>query len=385
MKPPKLSLATIFWLTAALLLAMGLTALVWPHAKSVETAIIDRGPVQYALVDQGRTRIHDIYIVSTPVAGEVQRVRFEVGDRVQKNQPVADILPASPLPLDARTLAETRAGVLAAEAAVSAAAADDDMARRDQARAQTLYDKGYVSPAALDAANMRLASASAALQARRAELRQAQAAAGGGLSSAQAAIVLRSPVAGRVLQLHQKSEAVLLAGAPVLDVGDPTDMEIVAEFLSQDAMLMKPGDPAFIEDWGGSAPIPATVTRIEPSAHTKISALGVEEQRVNVIARLQDPASAPVFGDGFRVNLRVIVSRQTDVTRAPVDALVRDGAGWAVFRVMQGKALLTPVRVEEAGDAYRRVISGLTQGDEVVLYPGDALKSGDRVTSRRDG
>lgn len=385
MKLPKLSLATAFWLSAAILLAVGLTALVWPRAKSVETARIDHGPVQYALVDQGRTRIHDIYIVSTPVAGEVQRVRFEVGDRVQKAQPVADILPAAPLPLDARALAETRAGVLAAQAAVSAAAADNDLARRDQARAQTLYDKGYVSPAALDAANMRLASADAALQARRAELRQAQAAAGGGLSAAQGAIILRSPATGRVLQLHQKSEAVLLAGAPVLDIGDPADMEIVAEFLSQDAMMMKPGDPAFVEDWGGSAPIPATVTRIEPSAHTKISALGVEEQRVNVIARLRDPATAPVFGDGFRVNLRVIVSRQANVTRVPVDALVRDGADWAVFRVAHGKALLTPVRVEEAGDAYRRVVTGLVQGDEVVLYPGDTLKSGDQVRSRPDG
>jgi HlyD family secretion protein len=165
-------------------------------------------------------------------------------------------------------------------------------------------------------------------------------------------------------------------------VGDPSTVEVVAEFLSQDAVLMRPGASVAIEGWGGDSPIPARVFRIEPYARTKISALGVEEQRVNVIVHLDRPQSAPPLGQGFRVDVRVVVSQAENVLRVPTDALVRDGAEWAVFRIAGGRARLTRVMLGEGGQDYRIVRAGLQEGQQVVVFPGDALRDGARVQTR---
>jgi HlyD family secretion protein len=181
----------------------------------------------------------------------------------------------------------------------------------------------------------------------------------------------------------QESEAVVPAGAAIMEIGDPADMEVVAEFLSEDAVRMRPGAAAYIEAWGGEAAIPAHVSRIEPYAHTKVSALGVEEQRVNVILRLDDPASAPPLGHGFRVDARIVLSEAENVVRAPVDALVRDGERWSVFQVRDGRARLIEVEVGAGGGQYRAVTRGLEEGDRLVIFPSEALSDGDRVRISR--
>ena len=378
----KIGLSRILWGGAGLALAAGLIWLMWPRPKTVDTTVIDRGAVVHSLSDEGRTRIHDVFVIATPVAGDLQRITVEPGDRVRRGDIVAVLKPVTPALLDARTAGQTQAAVAAAEAAVRAAEASLALARRDQARTVTLFAKGYAAQAAVDTAKATVDAAVAAHAARLADLRQARMAASTPGQSAAGTVDVRSPASGRVLQLFQQSEAVTAAGAPLLNVGDPAGVEIIAEFLSQDAVKMHPGDAAYVENGGGTRPLPAVVTRVEPNAHTKVSALGVEEQRVNVIARLTDLADAPPLGHGFRVDLKVVVANQANAVRIPVDALVRTGSGWSVFRVTDGRAHLTPVSVGDAGDGYRAVSGGVAAGDRVVLFPGDTLRDGDAVKVR---
>ncbi len=245
------------------------------------------------------------------------------------------------------------------------------------------HGAGYASQAAFDAAATALTVANATLSARKADLRRARVAAGLGNGETREIVQVKSPAAGQVLRLYQQSEAVIAAGTPLLDIGNPDNIEVVAEFLTQDAVRMHTGDPAYVENWGGGPPIAATVTRIEPFARTKVSALGVEEQRVNVIAQLAAPRDAPRLGHGFRVDLRVLVARQDDVVRLPSDALVRDGRDWGVYTVRDHRLVFRRVRIGEASGPFRPVLSGLHPGDPIVLFPSDALRPGltVRVTS----
>lgn len=380
---PKLTRAQWIWAGAGAALALFLAFMAWPRPTEVDVAAIDRGEVRREIVDEGRTRIHDVFVVAAPVSGELQRITLEPGDPVSRGQAVADIEPADPALLDARIAAEARANVAAAQSAVAAADAQLDLARRDQDRVSRLAQQGFASSAALDSANSALRAARANAAARRSELQRARAAAGMGGARARVSTQVRSPVSGKVLRLLQESETVVAAGSPLMEIGDPRDLEIVAEFLSQDAVLLRAGAPAYIEGWGGDQPIPARISRIEPYAHTKISALGVEEQRVNVIVRLEDPDAAPPLGHGFRVDVRAVVSQQDDVLRVPTDALVRNGSAWAVFRIEGGRARLTPVTLGDGGDRFRAITGGLQAGDRVVLFPGDALADGAYVGARR--
>lgn len=383
LKAIKLTTAQWIWAGAAAALALFLVFMAWPRAQAVDTAVIDRGEVRREIVDEGQTRIHDVFVIAAPVAGELQRIGLEPGDEVTRGQVVAAIHPADPALLDVRIAAEARANVAAAESAVTAADAELDLARRDQERISRLASEGFASRAALDSANAALRAARANAAARRSDLQRARVAAGLGGARAHASTDVRSPAAGHVLRLLQQSQTVVGAGAPLLEIGNPRDLEIVAEFLSQDAVLLHAGGQAFIEGWGGDAPIPARIFRIEPYAHTKVSALGVEEQRVNVIVHLENPDAAPPLGHGFRVDVRAVVSEQQGVLRVPADALVRNGAEWAVFKIDRGRARLTPVQLGDGGEAYRAVENGLNAGDTVVLFPGDALRDGARVRARR--
>lgn len=379
---PKLGLAQWIWLGAGAALALVLIWLAWPRPLPVEAAAVDRGMVRSEVVDEGRTRIHDVFVIATPVGGELQRLELEPGDAVERGQVVATILPADPVLLDARVAAEASAAVAAARAALAAAQADLQLAQSEQERVATLRARDFASQAALDSANAALRAARAAVSARRADLSRAQAAAGAPSARARAPTPVRSPASGRVLRLLQQSETISPAGSALLEVGDPRQLEIVAEFLSQDAVQMQAGAAAEIENWGGDTPIPARVFRIEPYARTKISALGVEEQRVNVILHLDHPEEAPPLGHGYRVDVRVIVSEQADALRVPTGALVRDGRGWAVFVIERGRARLTPITIGQGGDDFRAVASGLRDGQRVVLFPGDDLKDGARVRAR---
>ncbi|MBY0568008.1 MAG: efflux RND transporter periplasmic adaptor subunit [Hyphomonadaceae bacterium] len=383
--PLKLTVAQRVWLGAGIVVALLLVWLAWPRPMSVEIAIIDRGAVRSEVVDEARTRIHDVFVIAAPVSGELQRIELEPGDAVERGQVVASILPADPALLDARVAAEASAAVAAAQAALAASEADLQLAQSEQRRVATLFAREFASQAALDAANAALRAARAAVNARRAEVTRARAAASSPSARAHRATPVTSPAAGRVLRVLQQSETIALAGAPLLEIGDTSQIEIAAEFLTQDAVRMQAGASAQIENWGGDTPIPARVFRIEPYARTRISALGVEEQRVNVILHLVDPAAAPPLGHGFRVDARVVLSEQPDAVRTPTDALVRDGEGWAVFVVRGGRARLTPITLGEGGDDYRVVSSGLHEGDRIILFPGDSMVDGARVqgVSRR--
>ena len=375
----RLSLASGLWLAAGLAVAVGIAWLAWPRPLKVETDVVDRGPVARTLVDEGRTRIHDVFVVAAPVGGDLRRISLHAGDPVDRGQVVATLGPADPSLLDARTVAAAQAAVSAARAGLASAEADADLARRDQARIASLATQGYASRAALDAADAGLRAARARIAARQAELRGAQVLAGSPAAGALRETPVRSPASGQVLRILQESRGLVAAGTPLLEVGNPAEMEVVADFLSQDATQVRPGAAASLEGWGGEAPIPARVTRVEPYARTRISALGVEEQRVSVILRLTDPTSAPPLGHGFRVDARITLSEVADALRVPADALVRQGDSWAVYRVDGGRARLTPVRTGIGDDRHRVVLEGLSNGDRVVLYPASTLEDGARV------
>lgn len=376
---PRLSLARWLWTATGLMLVIGLAWLAWPRALEVETAAIDRGTVRREIVDEGRTRIHDVFVISAPVAGDLQRIELHPGDPVARGAVVATILPADPALMDARVAQEAAAAVTAARSALTAAEAGADLARRDQTRVARLAEQGFAAPAALDSANAALRAARAEVSARRAELQRAMVAAGRSRTRPGRPTPVRSPASGRVLQLLRPSQGVVLVGTPLLELGDPANLEVVAEFLSQDAMLIPTGARANLEGWGGETALPARVSIIEPFAHTKVSALGIEEQRVNVILRLSDPGAAPPLGHGFRLDVRVVVSETPNALRVPTDALVRDGPGWAVFRILEGRARLTPIRIGTGDDHFRAVLGGLVAGDRVILFPGDAIADGIRV------
>lgn len=375
----RVSLASALWVAAGLAVAIGIAWLAWPRPLKVETDVVDRGPVARTLVDEGRTRIHDVFVVAAPVGGDLRRISLHAGDPVDRGQVVAILGPADPSLLDARTAAAAQAAVSAARAGLASAEADADLARRDQARIASLAAQGYASRAALDAADAGLRAARARIAARQAELRGAEVLAGSPAAGARSETPVRSPASGRILRILQASRGVVAAGTPLLEVGNPAELEVVADFLSQDATQVRPGAPASLEGWGGETPIPAEVARIEPYARTRISALGVEEQRVSIILRLTDPASAPLLGHGFRVDARITLSQVNDALRVPADALVRQGGGWAVFRIEGGRARLTPVRTGIGDDRHRVILEGLAAGDRVVLYPAASLRDGARV------
>lgn len=375
----RLSLSQRIWAGAALGLVITLAWLAWPRPQIVETAIIDRGAVRTEVVDEARTRIHDVFIVSAPVTGELQRVELEPGDVVERSQIVAVIAPADPALLDSRLAAEADAAIASAAAALASAEADLELSRNAQQRTLALFERGFASQAAREGADAAWRAARAAVNARRADLTRARAAAGVPTARARRPTPVPSPASGRVLRVLQQSETIAVAGAPLLEIGDPSQIEIAADFLSQDAVRIQAGASAQIENWGGETPLAATVFRIEPYARTTISALGVEEQRVTVILHLVDLQSAPPLGHGFRVDARVVVDELEAAVRVPTDALVRDGAAWAVFVVRSGRARLTPIELGIGGDDFRAVRSGLSPGDRVVLFPGDALVDGAAV------
>jgi len=380
--PPASRRALVIWVAALGVLALFFAWAFWPRAMAVDVAAIDRGAVRSERIDEGRTRIHHVFRISAPVSGSLARVEVEAGDAVRRGEVVATIAPAPPAMLDARLAGEAAALVAAARASLTSAQARLDLAASDQLRTALLAQRGFAAQAALDAANARLRAARAEVRAAQADLARAQASAGGRTERATRATAVASPAAGRVLRVFEESETIVAAGTPLIEIGDPADLEIVAEFLSQDAVSMRAGMAASIENWGGERALAAHVTRIEPYAHTKISALGVEEQRVNVVLRLDTSEQAPLLGHGFRVDVRVIVSVTGDALRVPVDALVRDGEGWSVWRVEQGRARRARVELASDGGDFRVVSSGLREDDRVILFPSEQLREGQRVRPR---
>jgi HlyD family secretion protein len=371
----------VFWIVAAAVAVVVIVVSMLPKSIEVDIAAVDRGDVRVEVLDEGRTRMHDVYVISAPVTGRVLRVTVEPGDEVAAGAVVARMSRAAAGFLDTRSDLQARAAVAAAEAQLRSANADLALAEREHRRSTELLQSNLVSKAAADQSEARLDAARAARDAASAEVTRARSALLDAGRTESGTVNVKSPSAGRVLRVPQESEAVITVGTPIVEVGDPARIEIVAEFLSQDVVRMKKGATAQIENWGGP-PLAARVERVEPVARTKISALGVEEQRTNVILEFTEAAAEHPQAHDFRVDVRVVIGEAKNAVRAPLGALFRRGDGWAVYKVVEGRAVATMVGVAEADSRYRAITSGLAEGDQVILFPSSAVEDGARVKAR---
>ncbi|MDP6704968.1 MAG: HlyD family efflux transporter periplasmic adaptor subunit [Alphaproteobacteria bacterium] len=377
----------------------------WPRPVPVDLAEIRRGLVRVTIEDEGETRVKDIYVVSAPLAGRLLRIEREVGDRIDANETLlATLEPADPSFLDARSEREAQAEVRAAEAAqglaeaeLARAEAELEFAEAELERARPLARKGTISLSALDRAVLEVktrkaarATAQAALRVKRHELETARArliapAGGAVLASGEATCCaeIRAPVSGQVLKILQESEAVVAAGTPLLEVGDPAALEIVVDLLSADAVKVRKGATVIIEEWGGDKPLSGRVLRVEPYGFTKVSALGIEEQRVNVVIAFDSPADEwQGLGHGYRVALGIVVAEANDVVVAPLGALFRAGDDWAAFVVEDGRAKRRRISLGRRNQHEAEVREGLGAGEVVVLYPRGRVADGIAVTAR---
>lgn len=371
----------IFWIAAAALAVIVIAASMLPDPIEADMVAADRGDVRVEVVDEGRTRMHDVYVISAPVTGRVLRVTVEPGDQVEAGAVVARMSRAATGFLDTRSALQARAAVAAAEAQLRSAAAELSLAEIEHRRNTELVARKLVSQSSADQSGARLNAARAAHDAAKAEVTRARSALLEGDRTGGESVNVTSPSAGRVLRVPQESEAVITAGTPILEVGNPDHIEIVAEFLSQDAVRMKKGAAAQIENWGGP-PLPAVVDRVEPVARTKISALGVEEQRTNVILQFTEAARDPPRAHDFRVDVRVVVGEAKNVVRVPLGALFRRGEGWALYKVVEDRALLTDVEAAESDGRYRAITAGVAQGDTVIVFPSSSIDDGALVKAR---
>lgn len=377
----------------ALLIVVGL----WPKPIQVETATVVRGPLVVTVNEEGRTQVRNRYVVTAPVAGQLRRVDHKAGATVRAGDTVLAVLEtAGASILDARSLAQAQAQVSGAESAremaaaqVERARANDELAQADFTRAKELRASGTLSQAEFDAWSARAVAtaqerraAGFALQVAGFELEQAKALLMRGTEGdkGQDGLPLLSPVDGRVLRVMQESARVVPAGFPILEIGDPTDLEVLVEVLSRDGVRIKPGARVWLDQWGGDEPLEARVRWVEPSAFTKYSALGVEEQRVNVIADLTTPLEErPTLGDGFRVEARIVTREEASVLKVPSGALFQRGGSWHTYVVRDGRAREIEVEVLPGGGRETGVVSGLAEGDAVVNFPGDQVKDGSKV------
>ena len=354
-----------------------------PKPAPVETARAALGPLRATVSEEGKTRIRQRYVVSSPVTGQLRRVPFKPGAKVAQGETVAwiDAMPSSPL--DARHFALTEARRDAARALLAKSYTAHELAGSELKRVEQMLAAGTVSPQELDAAQMRETAAAREMVAAEGNLRQAEAELAGFPTDATGAqqVTASTPVPGQVLRVFQESERVVAQGTPLLEIGDPADLEVVIELLSRDGAALVPGARVELEQWGGAKPLEARVRLVEPAAFTKISALGVEEQRVNVVADIITPvAERPALGDNFRVEARVIIWESGSVLKVPVSALFRHGSQSAAYIVRGGRAVLVSVEAGRSSGSEVQIIKGLNAGDEVILYPGDRVADGQRVT-----
>lgn len=381
----------------AVVLAIAVYVATRTPAIEVEVAEVTRGPMSTSVDDLAETRVRDLYLVSAPVAGELLRVPLKPGARVVAGETLlARIRPAAPGALDARTLAQAEANVRALDAQAGAAAAELDaafaaldLAERQLARVAALRQKGFVAQAALDTARAERDRVRAVARSARERVTAARRS----VDAARAALIVpgdggggrglvevRAPVSGHVLTVPQESMRVVAAGTPLVTVGDPANLELVTDLLSADAVQVRPGAAVSIEDWGGARPLAGKVRLVEPYGFLKVSALGVEEQRVNVVIDFAEPATAwAQLGHGFRATVRISTWTAPDAVRVPISALFRAGNGWRLFRVRDGRAEPAAVQVGRMSDEWAQLLGGVGPGERVILHPGDAIEPGTRV------
>lgn len=394
--------------TAAVLLVAGaLTVAFWPKPVMVDMGEVTRGTMRLTIDEEGRTRVRDAYVVSAPVAGELQRVGAQPGDPVERGVTVvAHMRPTNPAALDVRTREQAQAAVDAAQAArrvaradLNAAIANRDLAETELARAERLVERGISTTAELDRARQtarvmqaNVDTAEAAIAMREAEITNAQAQLIGfddrGLAAAIGTtsddIPLYAPADGRILRVIQQSETTLPAGAPIMEIGNiANDLEVVVKLLSTDAVQVEVGDPVIIADWGRPTDLTGEVVRVDPFGVTQYSALGVEEQRVDAVIAFTSAAEDYAgLGHGFRVEARIVVWVAEDALVVPASALFRSQNAWAVFVVVDGTARLRQIEIGPNNGIEAQVLDGLSEGDRVVLYPSSGLSEGMNVAER---
>ena len=384
----------VAWLIIAIVIGAIVAFALIPSRLLVEVGRVDTGSLQVTINQEGETRAHDRFVMSAPVPGRLLRVDLEDGDAVRRDEVVARI---DPLPLSQRERQEISARVEAAEAAERQAKAreahaleDSGQTRRDRERAERLARDGVISAQALELARnaditaaQELDAAKYSAQIAASEVKVARSGLiglGADMGKAGPLIELRAPVAGRVLRVIEKSERVVPAGTPILTIGDPKQLEIVADVLSTDAVRIQPGMPVLVEGWGGDHPIRARVRLVEPGGFTKISALGIEEKRVNVISDFVD-SSGPL-GDGYRVETRTVIWTGENVVKIPQSALFRHGQGWSVFVIEDGFAKIREVEIGQRNESEAQILRGLTNGEEVILHPSNEVSDGARVRTK---
>ncbi len=377
-----------------------------PEPVKVDIVNVEKGDLLITLEGEGKTRIHDIYIVSTPVDGRVTRIESEPGDLVIASQTIiANMYPANPQFLDKRSETQAKADVEGARAALALSNARVKQVKAqlefdlsDLKRTQELFKKNNVSQAGLERAELSLKTLKAELEtaesnqkvmvsrleAAKVRLMQPEAdELNTDRDEDQCQICIHSPVDGRVLRILHKSESIVPVGTPLVEIGNPADLEVNIEMLSTNAVQVKVGDQALIKRWGGSEDINARVRVIEPSGFTKISALGVEEQRVNVILSFTDPIEKwKSLGDAFRVEAAIIIDRADNVVKIPLSALFRQNEVWSVFKVVDGTVVLQKVNVGRRNDRFAEIKQGVNVGEQVIIHPGNKVEEGVSITSR---
>lgn len=374
-----------------------------PKPIPVDIATAAVGPLVVTVDEEGKTRVRERYTVSAPLAGELNRIQLKEGAPLAAGQTLLAVIQAmDPSLLDARTRAEAEARVKSAEVAVrhadtsiQRAQAALEYAQAEYRRGQQLLERNTMTQDEfenrqllvrtrvedLEAAQLSGQIAEFELELARAALLTTQPESAN--SNERPRLEIHSPIDGRVLRVLEESATIVSVGTPLIEVGDPTDLEIVVDVLSNDAVRIRPGARVLLEHWGGDAPLEARVRIVEPSAYTKISALGVEEQRVDVIADLTAPPDAwDTLGDGYRVEARIVTWESDSVLKVPTSALFRDGDRWSVFVVEDGRAQLRPIELGHRNPLEAEIRSGLTAGEQVIVHPSDQIHSGVRITQR---
>ncbi len=391
------SLSWFSGLALVVLIAWGL----WPKPVLIETGKVQRGPLTVRVSEEGKTRVRNRYIVAVPVAGRMRRVPFKPGDEVKAGETILTAIEPVVAPLlDPRARAQAEAVVSMREASrkqaaesLAATRAASLMAESELQRVRSVTRSGTVSQSDRDRVEMEssmraseVRAAEFAQQVAEYELAQARASLERPESSGIGNLVeVRSPVSGRILKVMQESEMVVAPGQQILEIGDPADLEIEAEILSRDAVTIHPGDSAEIDQWGGENALKGRVCRVEPAAFTKVSALGVEEQRVIVLSDLVAPPElAKALGDRYRVEVQVAVWHAENVLIVPAGSLFREGNAWKCYLFENGKAKLTSIEAGHSDGRHTEILSGLNAGQEVLLHPPDTVKDGTAVTQRSD-
>jgi len=373
-----------------------------PKAVPVDLSKAARAAMRVVVEEEGKTRVRDRFVISSPVTGYLRRVTLKVGDAAKKGQTVGILEPIRSGVLDPRSRAEAEATLSAAAASLRAAeerfhaaAADAEYAAKNLERQKRLYQSGYIAKDLIDQAEndakrteANRLSAEASVRTARAEVSRAGAtlrhSAAEGTADHQRIVPVISPVDGRVLKVQKESEGVVNAGDPLIDVGDPGLIEVKVEVLSADAVMINPGTAVIFERWGGQTPLSGTVRVIEPAAFTKVSSLGVEEQRVLVIADITSMTEEwKRLGDGYRVEAKFIIWEGKDILQVPASSLFRKGDDWSVFVNDRGKARLRKISIGHRNGLAAEVISGIAEGDEVIVHPDDAVKDGVRIKARQ--